>query len=84
MLGVEREPGYGSRTWFTAGLLDWAGDEPPTPESTAGATLLEVGHAHIDVISSDGGSIVGERPPDADGVAVPGRRAALRQLAAHP
>ena len=71
VLDVAREPGYGSRTWFTAGLLDWIGAQLPTAESTAGAALLEAGHAHIDVISSDGGSILGERPPDADGVAVP-------------
>ena len=71
VLGAEREPGYGSRTWFLAGLLDWAGAEPPTAEAIAGAPLLEVGHAHIDVISSDGGSIVGERTVNGDAPAVP-------------
>ena len=70
VLGADREPGYGARTWFVAGLLDWIGAESPTAESIAGASLLEVGHAHIDVISSDG-AILGERPLEADGLAQP-------------
>jgi hypothetical protein len=49
VLGTEREPGYGSRTWFVAGLLDWVGTEShldwvgtesPTVDSIAGAALL--------------------------------------------
>lgn len=71
MLDVNRSPGYGSRTSFLAGLLDWVGGAPPTAESIAVAALLEVGHAHFDVITSDGGAILGERPLDAEGVAVP-------------
>jgi len=71
VLDVDRGPGYGSRTCFLAGLLDWVGDEPPTAESIAGTTLLEVGHAHIDAISGEGGAILGERPLEADGLTVP-------------
>jgi hypothetical protein len=71
VLDVDRGPGYGSRTGFLAGLLDWIGADPPTAESIAGAALLEVGHAHIDAISDEGGAILGERPLEADGLTVP-------------
>lgn len=71
MLDVDRSPGYGSRTSFHAGLLDWVGTDPPTAESIAGATLVEVGHAHIDAISDEGGAILGERPLQADALRVP-------------
>jgi hypothetical protein len=55
----------GTRTWFVAALHDWVGDEPPTAESIAGAGVLEVGYAHIDVITSDdGGALLGEAPLD--------------------
>lgn len=54
-----------------AGLLDWVGAESPTAESIAGASLLVVGHAHIDAITSDGGAILGERPLGVDGLTVP-------------
>jgi hypothetical protein len=70
VLGTEREPGYGARTWFLGGLLDWVGVEPPTAESIAGAGLLEFGHAHVDAISENG-PILGERPPEADNLTVP-------------
>ena len=62
MLGIDRNRGYGSRTWFLGAVLDWVDAEPPTAESIAGAPVLEVGHAHIDVITSDGGGILGETP----------------------
>ena len=62
VLGVDRAPGYGSRTWFLGAVLDWVDAEPPTAEAISGAPVLEVGHAHIDVITSDGGVILGETP----------------------
>lgn len=62
VLNVDRAPGYGSRTWFLGAVLDWVDAEPPTAESIAGAPVLEVGHAHIDVITSDGGAVLGEAP----------------------
>jgi hypothetical protein len=73
VLGIDRNRGYGSRTWFLGAVLDWVDAEPPTAESIAGAPVLEVGHAHIDVITSDGGGILGESPlteapPDAEHV----------------
>ncbi len=71
VLGVEREPGYGSRTWFLAGVLDWIGDDPPTADSIADAPLLETGHAHIDVIASDAGVVLGERALETDGLTAP-------------
>jgi hypothetical protein len=51
--------------------MDWVGTDPPNAESIAGATLLGVGHAHIDAISGDGGAILGERPLEADGLTAP-------------
>jgi hypothetical protein len=51
--------------------MDWVGTEPPTAESIAGAVFLETGHARVDVISSDGGAVLGERPLDADGLSAP-------------
>ena len=44
-------------------MLDWVGAAPPSSESIAAAPLLEVGHAHLDVITSEGGAILGETSP---------------------
>jgi hypothetical protein len=96
VLSVDRGPGSGSRTWFLGGVLDWVGDEPPTAESIAGAPMLEVGHAHIDVITSDGGATLGEvplngeAPPAPEGVmsywgaGYPRQRAERRFIARDP
>ncbi|HST26526.1 MAG TPA: hypothetical protein VLJ76_11075 [Gaiellaceae bacterium] len=62
VLDVDRSPGYGARTRFLGGLLDWVGAEPPTSASIAGAPLLEIGHAAVDVIVSEGQPILGEHP----------------------
>lgn len=51
---------------FLAGLLDWSGDEQPTAESIAGASLLLQGKAHIKAITTTGGVVLGHRPLEAD------------------
>jgi len=47
---------------FVAGLLDWVGDEPPTVDAVAGASLLEMGRAPLDVITLHDNAIAGEVP----------------------
>ncbi|GAA1580932.1 immunity 26/phosphotriesterase HocA family protein [Kribbella hippodromi] len=51
-----------SRT-FVAGLLDWVGDEPPTPAAVDESPLLNWGYGHIKLIGANGGSILGRRSP---------------------
>jgi hypothetical protein len=61
----------GSRTVFVAGLLRWVDTQPPTLDSIAGAEVMQVGHAHVGTIGDGGGSIVGYRALDRDGLAAP-------------
>jgi hypothetical protein len=51
-----------SRT-FAAGLLDWVGDELPTPTAVDNSQLLNWGYGHIKMIGENGGSILGQRSP---------------------
>jgi hypothetical protein len=53
---------------FLAGLLDWHGNELPTDESIARSKCLEQGQAHIKTILETGGSILGYRPLELDGI----------------
>ena len=53
---------------FLAGLLNWAGSQPPTDESIADARLIEQGFAHIKTILTTGGEVLGRRDLDADGI----------------
>lgn len=55
-----------SRT-FAAGLLDWVGDEPPTPTAVDKSLLLSWGYGHIKMIGENGGSVLGRRSPVQDG-----------------
>jgi hypothetical protein len=68
VLDPQGEQGYGARTWFTAAILDWVGEAPPTTESIAGAGVLETGRAHISAISDGGNAILGLRPLQLDGI----------------
>jgi hypothetical protein len=54
-----------SRT-FAAGLLDWVGDELPTPDAVDRSPLLNWGYGHIKMIGENGGSILGRRSPVQD------------------
>src|SRR6266487_572809 len=71
VLAIDVDKTYGARSSFVAGLLDWVGREPPNADSIAGAPVLEVGTAHVRVIERSGGAVLGERPLEADGIAVP-------------
>ncbi len=70
VLGLRRS-GRPSRMWFVAGLLDWVGTAPPTPETIAEARPFAVGIARIEAISEGGGAIIGERPLELDGIERP-------------
>jgi hypothetical protein len=59
------------RTWFVGAILDWVGAEPPTSDAIAGSPVLEVGKAHIRLITFGDGAILGERPLSADGIRAP-------------
>jgi hypothetical protein len=71
VLRVDRDREYGGRTAFVAGLLDWVGTEAPTSEGIAGAPLLDVGHARIELVAHGGGAIVGMRDLGLDGLEAP-------------
>ena len=71
VLAVPREPdpAYPVNTRaFLAGLMRWVDSQPPTPERIAGAPLLAQGFAHVLAIQESGGSILGIRPLEADGL----------------
>lgn len=53
---------------FLAGLLDWVGEEPPSAENIAGSTLLRQGFAHVRTVRETGGSVLGYRALDLDGI----------------
>ena len=71
VLRVDRDRDFGARTMFVAAVLDWVGAEPPTSESIAGAPVLAVGVAHVQVIGDNKGTVLGERALELDGIDVP-------------
>jgi hypothetical protein len=68
VLGKWPDGWKGSLRGFFAGLLDWVSDSPPTTTTIAGAQTLEQGGAHIKTILATGGSILGNRPLEMDGI----------------
>ena len=60
----------GSRAFF-GGLHDWVGDALPTAEAIGGTGLVAYGVMHIKAITQTGGPILGCRPLEADGLAIP-------------
>ena len=48
---------------FLAGLVDWCGEGPPTPDALASKAFIEKGVAHIRSIQRTGGSIIGHLAP---------------------
>lgn len=68
VLAVDRSATHGARTMFVAGLVDWVGERPPTAEAIAGKPIFEVGRGHVSLIAEGGGSVLGERPLDPDGI----------------
>jgi hypothetical protein len=71
VLRIDRDREYGARSMFVAGLLDWVGSEPPTSESIAGAALLDVGHARVELVTHREGVILGQRDLALDGLEAP-------------
>ena len=59
------------RRAFFGGLQDWIGDAPPTAESIAGSGIARFGIMHLKAITEVGGEILGHRPLDLDGIALP-------------
>ncbi|MEA2900950.1 MAG: hypothetical protein QOH36_837 [Actinomycetota bacterium] len=71
VLGIKREsddyfPGN-SRT-FLAALMDWEGDDLPTPIDIAGRYVVAQGWAHVLTIQKNGRSILGHRDLALDGI----------------
>jgi hypothetical protein len=60
-----------NRREFYAGLLDWAGDAPPTFASIAGRRIIEQGLAHIKTFTAHNVPIRGCRPLALDQVELP-------------
>jgi hypothetical protein len=58
----------GARVAFLAAVLDWHADQFPTFDAIAGAKCLEQGQAHLKAITETGGSILGHRPLELDGI----------------
>lgn len=57
---VDLEPRARVHLW--AGLLDWAGDEPPTAANTAGADTLDAPITRIELFTRGGFKVVDNRP----------------------
>lgn len=60
-----------TRTSFFGGLQDWIGDDPPTSASIAGTGIGRFGAMHLKAITEVGGEILGHRPLELDGFALP-------------
>jgi len=58
----------GCNVGFFAGLLNWVSTEPPTYESIANKTTIIQGGVHIKTIIKTGGTILGNRPIELDGI----------------
>lgn len=57
-----------SRRLFVAGLLDWSSNVPPDAFSIAGRKVIEQGQAHIKTITETGGTVLGWRSLESDGL----------------
>jgi hypothetical protein len=53
---------------FLAAVLDWHGVTVPTSEAIASSKCLAQGQAHLKAITETGGSILGHRPLELDGI----------------
>lgn len=72
VLEIDRTKTGGGRVSFWAGLMDWVGEQAPAEGDLAGVRqLVHHGQAHILAITSTGGSILGLRPLEDDGVELP-------------
>jgi hypothetical protein len=69
VLAFDHRTGRQDLRIFLAGLLDWVSDAPPTFDSIAGAQIAIEGGAHLRTILATGGTILGNRPLEMDGLA---------------
>jgi hypothetical protein len=58
----------GARVAFLAAVLDWHSLEPPTTDAIALAPCLTQGDVHLKAITESGGSILGYRALEEDGI----------------
>jgi hypothetical protein len=68
VLAFDHSTGKQDLRGFLAGLLDWVSTSPPTFDSIAGARTVIQGGAHIRTILATGGTILGNRPLELDGI----------------
>lgn len=68
VLAFDHRSGKQDLRGFLAGLLDWVSDSSPTFDSIAGAQTVIQGGAHLRTILATGGSILGNRPLELDGI----------------
>ncbi|MDQ3817609.1 MAG: immunity 26/phosphotriesterase HocA family protein [Acidobacteriota bacterium] len=68
VIGYCRLDGKQQLKLFFAGLLDWVSDMPPTSAAIAGAATCMQGGAHLQTILITGGTILGNRPLELDGI----------------
>ena len=64
----ENEEGKRHTRTFLGALMDWCGHEPPTVALLEGRKVLEEGAMHIRAILQSGGSILGYRPLELEGI----------------
>jgi hypothetical protein len=68
VLAFDNSTGKQYLRMFLAGLLGWVSDASPTFDSIAGSQPVIQGGAHIRTILATGGSILGNRPLELDGI----------------
>lgn len=63
-------PAFGprDRTGLVVGLMDWVGDVPPSTEDLAGLPVLVQAKARFEAITMTGGTVLGLRPLELDGL----------------
>jgi hypothetical protein len=66
VLQLRVRDGKRDRRELLAGLLEWAGDNPPSFLSIAGARVLTEGAVHVKTIGQNGGAVLGYRPLELD------------------
>jgi hypothetical protein len=60
--------GKASLRSFIAGVLQWVGQSPPTPEVLTGRGVVGFSFAHLKAITESGGCILGEAELELSGV----------------
>ena len=68
VIQLRRESGKRDSRIFLAGLMDWAGESPPTAGGLAGRGVLAQGGVHVKTISENQGEVCGYRDLALDGI----------------